>query len=316
MIKLEGAPSQVCAHTEHLFSNPLCEKEPLWKRICMVAFHILTLCIPLIIYNCCFSEATIEEEPTKKEKKSKHKEDPSTHEAGKTGGETGNDPLAYSDLGKEAIRFAVAKLIEHAELESFAGFLTQPQNVTISRLTTLYHKMGDKFADLLTANKDHPWDSDAIRAELMDTADALIKISFAISNLTLDELKAHPTPNRTMIETLTGQSTYHYRTFFYCTEVYHWCRGMIAWHAAGTKGMSDGLYPAYADQIPQSYSDPYYQKGTAQNTWNKLYNEYCARVRALVNEEELHRKDRRFTLWTEKDTSAPPFRPSPTSLPT
>lgn len=46
-----------CIHSNHLFADPICKNQILLKKIANVAFHILTLCIPLAIYHvvsCCF----------------------------------------------------------------------------------------------------------------------------------------------------------------------------------------------------------------------------------------------------------------------
>ena len=50
------AINEVCNHTNHILSNPLCPKQSLLSRIANVAFHILTFGIPLAIYkiiSCC-----------------------------------------------------------------------------------------------------------------------------------------------------------------------------------------------------------------------------------------------------------------------
>lgn len=54
-----------CAHTSHLFSHPLCEGQSVLKRITNVAFHVLTLGIPLAIYHiwsCCYDKRASESE--------------------------------------------------------------------------------------------------------------------------------------------------------------------------------------------------------------------------------------------------------------
>lgn len=55
-----SAPTKLwCISTSHLFSQPLCEDQSLLKRIVNVAFHVLTLGIPLAIYHtfsCCYAK--------------------------------------------------------------------------------------------------------------------------------------------------------------------------------------------------------------------------------------------------------------------
>ena len=36
-----------------LFNDPLSDRLPLWQRVVNIVFHILTLCIPLILSKCC-----------------------------------------------------------------------------------------------------------------------------------------------------------------------------------------------------------------------------------------------------------------------
>jgi len=46
----------LCDHSTHLFDHPLCQDQSLLKKIANVVFHILTVCIPLLIYrivSCC-----------------------------------------------------------------------------------------------------------------------------------------------------------------------------------------------------------------------------------------------------------------------
>lgn len=41
----------ICSHANHLFDQPLCERQSLLNRIMNVVFHLLTLGIPLAIYR-------------------------------------------------------------------------------------------------------------------------------------------------------------------------------------------------------------------------------------------------------------------------
>jgi dolichol kinase len=57
-----------CAHAHHLFAHPLCKKQSLAKRVAHLAFHILTLAIPLIIYRLTHRKVVkIHVEPPKPE---------------------------------------------------------------------------------------------------------------------------------------------------------------------------------------------------------------------------------------------------------
>lgn len=59
MLSSGATNSLHCVHSYHLFSHPLCEDQSLLKRVVNVAFHVLTLGIPLAIYNiisCCYAK--------------------------------------------------------------------------------------------------------------------------------------------------------------------------------------------------------------------------------------------------------------------
>lgn len=40
-----------CTHPHHFFDHPFCKQQSLTKRVAQVAFHVLTLCLPLVIYK-------------------------------------------------------------------------------------------------------------------------------------------------------------------------------------------------------------------------------------------------------------------------
>src|SRR5437870_2275054 len=111
--------SYQCEHRNHLFANPLCEDQTLIRKISNVAFHILTVGIPLLIYRMltyCF--------PTSKQVV---------------------PAMPYSSVGKEALVFAEKKLNEHSDLSpKIFGFwmdppsIYQPTNKKIALLTALF----------------------------------------------------------------------------------------------------------------------------------------------------------------------------------
>jgi hypothetical protein len=120
--------------------------------------------------------------------------------------------------------------------------------------------------------------------------------------------------NRTYAKALTEQDSYQYRTFYYCTNAYHWFRGEIAWSAHPYNKDKKGLFKA--ESISAAHATAFYQKGTIQNSWNELYNNYCDRIRLYVNEKELKSADSRHFNWTEKDTEIKSFRSTPDTQPT
>lgn len=87
------------------------------------------------------------------------------------------------------------------------------------------------------------------------------------------------------------------------------------------KKIKDGDEPAEylgykSKKISSSFSTPFYKSGTIQNQWNKLYNDYCDRIRSYVSESSLRSADTRFVNWTRKDLDENSFIRTPDTLPT
>jgi hypothetical protein len=228
----------------------------------------------------------------------------------------------YPILGQKALDFARKKLKEHPEIapkkfsaRGGSAKTNQPTNPEIALLTTLYFDVAFKnFKELIKQNKVNPWNNQ----EVIKAADECMKIAYAISNLTLDDLKSFTDTlssrgdNRTYVEALTRQDSYQYRTFYYCTSAYHWLRGEIAWSTDSRN--NEGLRKPHS--ISKAHANAFYQKETIQNSWNELYNNYCDRIRLYVNEEELRSTENRHFTWTQKDIGIKSFRSTPDSLPT
>lgn len=300
----DGIIRLTCAHSNHLFAHPLCEKQTLLKRIANVAFHILTLGIPLAIYkihSCYYS------------KKAPTQENGNLQGAGIQSVQQNIVIQHYS-----ALAFARKKLAEHADIQP-KQWSAQPVNQEIACLANLYWNVAYKnFEDLLKQHEgNNPWS----HQEVINAADTCMKIAYAISNLTLDDLKAFTKTRvfegekRTYVQALTAQTnSYQYRTFFYFTNIYHLVRGAGAW--ACELGEDGGI--DYPDTISKEHADLFYKNGTVQNSWNSLYNEYCDRVRLYVKEKDLQKADPRHVNWTQKDTDAKreTFRAVPDTQPT
>lgn len=199
----------------------------------------------------------------------------------------------YSDLGRKALAFASSKINQDTTPCKFvrlgASHFIQPKNQEIALLTTLYDNTEDKFNQLCKTTKN-PLQNE----QVMQLADELIKISYAISNLTLDELELFTKEDWNRCQVLTGQETCHYKTFFYCTIEYHHIRNMYN---------EANLTPLF------------YNTDTVQNSWNQLYNDYCQRRQLYLDQSELEDRDKRFTNWTQKDTGITSYKPKPDTLP-
>jgi hypothetical protein len=238
-----------------------------------------------------------------------------------------NSPsIPYPPIGQEALQFARKKLEEHPEILPYkfaAGWYAaekthQPVNPEIAHLTRLYWDVYyQALEEAIKKNKDDPWS----KKEVIDAADNCIKIAYAISCLTLDDLPAF-TENlakknikRSFEEALTKQDSYLYRTFYFCTNAYHWARGGLIWRADFWNKDEEGLfYPE--DGVSLNHANPYYENGTIQNRWNQLYNDYCDRIRKYVDESKLKEKDNRHINWTQKDTKDQKYFSKPDTQPT
>jgi hypothetical protein len=305
-----------CTHSNHLFSHPLCEKQSSLRRIANVAFHILTLGIPLAVYRIVVWYSA---------RRASHVETVNLQDTSIKSVQENKGIKPYPKIGQEALQFARKKLKEYPEMTPYrfsAGWngpdkTHQPTNPEIALLTTLYWDVAFKnFEELMKQNKANPWEDNQ---EVIKAADECMKIAYAISNLTLDDLQSFTKArssqgdNRTYAQALTKQDSYQYRTFYYCTNAYHWLRGKIAWSTNPWNEEEEGLFQPQS--ISEAHANVFYQKGTIQNSWNELYNNYCDRVRLYVDEQELQSADNRHFNWTKKDVSVKSFRSSPDTQP-
>jgi hypothetical protein len=225
----------------------------------------------------------------------------------------------YSGIGKSAIEFAIDSLKGNPDttpLKFTAGWLDasethQPVNTQIAFLANLYLVVHvEAFEEAIKRHQNNdPWKQE----EVLQAADALMKVAYTISSLTLEDLKPFTERlkdgenKRTYAESLTRQDSYQYRTFYDCTRAYHWIRGGIVWY---------GEKFGYLKPISEAHAQLFYEEGTIQHSWNQLYNDYCDRVRSYVKEEDLKMADQRHVHWTIKDTGAETFDSIPGTRPT
>ena len=206
-------------------------------------------------------------------------------------------------VGQAALAFALEEIranpnVQPTKFATIAGGNNthQPVNPDIAKLTKLYRAEEDSFNAIL---KELPAKELTSNAYFLKTADKLMKLSYAIGVLTLQDLDAFVanTP-RTKAKALATQDSYQYRTYYFVTVAYHYFR---------SNGMRNPD-PAHAAL--------FYSPGTKQNEWNQLYNDFCDRVRMHVIEADLQRADNRLYTWTAKDTGPNTFYYEPDTLPT
>lgn len=171
-----------CKHTfldhaeglaDSLFTNPLGKYLPPVEKVAHVAFNVLTLGIPLAVYHIFKVTTSLFEKaydlinmPT---------------------------PQYCADLSKKAVAFALAELKKHPNIKPFAfssGWsgpknTHQPVNTHIALLTSLFWDVAFKrMEEAIKAHKENPWENQ----EVINAADAVIKIGHTISKMTLYDL--------------------------------------------------------------------------------------------------------------------------------
>lgn len=296
-----------CNHTTHLFYHVLCPNSSLTARMTTVVLG------GFLLIGAIFAASTI----------SKYLLTSASPKA--------PEIPEYPEIGKQAIQFSIDSLKNHPDVDTARNFKMQPIDTRIPHLANLHWDVHFKtFEEALKHHQnDNPWG----QQEVLDAADALMKTAYTVSCLTLEDLKPFLDKhnkkdvfgkntwrdNKTMtsVAALTMQCSYQYRTFYYCTDAYHWIRGAIVYQ---NKRSGDGLYHTN-DPIPETHAQPFYEIGTIQSSWNQLYNDYCDRVRSYVSEEDLRKPnfeggDQRHANWTRKDTGVKTFYHTPDTQPT
>lgn len=307
-----------CGHHNHLFSNYVCENQYLIRKVINIFFNVLTLGIPSLIYRiiaCCFPQnrfgINYEIDRNKAVRSAQQ-----------------SIPIKpYSLLGQEAIDFARKKIKEHPGIKpnlfsaGWNGSSTthQPRNQEIALLTTLRWEIYQiKFKQALKNHPIDPWRC----PEVIQAADDLMKIGYAISCLALDDLKTftkyleNKEIYRTYPEALREQDSYFCQVFFYTPIIYRAARFGIAFKPA----FEDGALAYPEEDVSRAHVNPFYQKGTIQNKWRALYNDYCERITYYVNKEDLNEADPRYVNWSQKDDNISffgnsPFESRPDTLP-
>jgi hypothetical protein len=272
-----------CLHN-HLFDAPLCEQQDLFRRIANVAFHVFTLGIPLAIYKIF------------------HYSDPAPLPAQVLSALRASFPISpYPPEAQEAIQFA-RDLLKQREPFWLPGFVIdwqkrlkcqhQPVNKEIPRLMDLFYRVHEEFGH---AARSYSLNS----PEVIQATERVMKVSYAVSVLTLEDLEAFTSqfaPNERLHDyafALRYQRSYQYRTFYYCTQVYHQVRG-----------------DRWEDR------ERFFTEGTIESSWRNLYNDYCKRTREYVSHERLEEADTRHANWTYQDLNRDDFRVIPDGLPT
>lgn len=275
---------KVCDHSalSHMFNNPLCREQSLFRRLANIVFHVLTLGIPLAVYKLmsycspCFLGVTSSICRLFQRK----------------------TITSFSKIEQEALNRGKKLLVDHqykiADLKEL-NLVRFPISEDVASLMKL-HKM--RYSDLLTFLKSRDpstvWtDLDEELFECVDDALSLAFTAFVRMFEDVDEyMKKHNYRNKA--EALISQRGYMSMVFHNCVLCYHNVRSNL--HFKDDKVCLD-------DPAPIEKSKIFYQEGTVQNRWRLLYNEICERLRMHVSEEELNMYDTRFVSLSLKDES-------------
>lgn len=228
----------------------------------------------------------------------------------------------YDIVGQEVLDWAYKQLKADLTLQptwislesARAEFIFQPVNRKIALLNTLKERYFVVFKSAVEKHAKDPWAS----MEVLKAADNLMKVSYAISCLTLDDLpdfirRLPLNMQRTAATALCAEDSYQQSTFFFCSRIYHLFRGGVTWGKRMVDGKEGLHYPMKS--VSEEKARDFYQSNTLQNSWNELYRNFCNRVGKYVNLEELKKTDKRFVKWIKPDDCYEKFKAIPGGLP-
>lgn len=128
-------------------------------------------------------------------------------------------------------------------------------------------------------------------------------------------------PNEAIGSYVGAQENPDYRPYFTLTSCYHNIRGFYYYHDQTNDDFRMGNQQYRLDlpgDIDEVAADSFYQEGTQQSEWRKLYNGWCDRVKPLLDHFETmkDRKDERYRQWSQPDLVRESFRSNPGMQPT
>lgn len=302
----------------HLFIHPCCSFQTLAKKIISLFASTITLGIPIAIN---FLYITI----SKKRMLSLSASIKSTE--------------GFPPIDEQALQFVKQSLLERPTIAStYIGgsrglYYYQPTNQAIPKLTSLLFLYENELKKIINKEKDLSAENLWNNKKVQKAADSYMKTAYVVSMLTLHDMPAftkylsRKDIKRTNYEALIKQDSYAFRTFFYCSIVYHLIREGFLFPV--NKNENSSLYtqaqkfsisteerPGFdSEKTPNTYlehANKFYQGETTQRKWNSLYNNFCQAVNPTV----INGRDTRFEKWSKKDLSETSFLPIPDTLPT
>lgn len=277
----------------YLLAAPLNPRLPLLQRIANVAFHILTLGIPLAIYKLfAYCSVVLQERRDRNAYAAVIELQEKALESVRRGGQIPE----ISPLGRQALEFVQSELLKQPStqpryISSFYEYVREPKE-NMAKLTLLWDRLYVDFEHAIKNAGDNPW----ANLDVLRIADTCMKVAYAISIQTLEDLSEYAGDE--MVKTLVEGDSYHSRTFSYCLQVYHWLRNEV-------QISEDGLF----EPVERLHAKDFYKPGTWRNQWNALYNEFCVRIRMYIDVEELRKDNDRLANMIKMDVSETLYKP-------
>lgn len=282
----------VCDHNVHLFSDPLCKEQSLFKRIGNVMFHVLTLGIPLAVYKlmsvCCPNML----------------------------GVTNQKSLAYihNRLEKKTMKHSknILKSARNTGLLNNVAYKAKSFEpvgndiIDYIKLTKIYHK---NLLDLIkTCDPKTLWQDKRV----LSLANDLISLNFTTSILILRDLDAqmaaYPDEEdfNSYESVLTHRGGHVADVFLAFMSDYKKLRCGLRFE--------DGAFKIddHQQSLDIKQGKIFYQKGSFQNDWRMLHNIACDRLRTYTSDENLAKQNLlgdKLVKWSQKDESVTTYKP-------
>lgn len=223
------------------------------------------------------------------------------------------EPL--SQVGQEAVAFAKKSVLSRTGLpEIFLGE-TRSTRGEIEKMAAIYQEKYEALKKLtLSKDKSTFWHDQ----EVLNLADELMSLAFAISNNTLEELSLYLSINKhDNLKSLMDVNSYKIYGAVQCARAYRFLRYASVIDVNHDKGKIFFSHPAH--QIPEVLSAPFYTEGSLQYKWRTLHNELRTRLEMYVDPIDL-KNSKEFSLqqlnrWTTQDNTLESYSSRPQKLP-
>lgn len=267
-----GSPA-AHSRTEHLFTTTHCQNVSLIEKITIFFFHLITLCIPLIIYHARANsnfhpirKAALQSiEETRKEAKPYPKE------------------FNALDMAKAQIQ----KMSPLNPCPTVIYFRDRMVNTAIPLIKRAADYKRWELESLLKKQGEKAWET----PQVLKVADEAMELGYTVACLTYDDLPAfqkqghpstfRPDKKRCKVEILSSQHSYHSFGTQPLTNIYHtFLRSAPIW--VETKRDF-----CVQKKTPREWSAKFYTPGTLQHKWRTLFNAFADHAAQYVDLEKL-----------------------------